>query len=500
MPGNRLLGYPADFFYFHILNPAIVKIRAYFLIVFLCCSAIVSAQTYTVETVPNAKLVNGSYVSNPDHIISDATVASIDSILKSLESGSTAQVALVVLQSIGEDNDFDFAQRLFERWGIGQVGNDNGLLILFVNDQRTIRFHTGDGLEGVLPDAVCKQIQREYMVPHFKEGKYDDGLLSGVQQVSRILTDPSAREEIKASNENSEVTDDELFAGFILILMIGWLVIGGIIFVVKLRKGKFRKNEQQETPRYHISAGSWFWWYMIVPVIVLIAIAVINQVSVLFGGLYAYLMSMTIGKRIRLDREADQWLEKKDYQGLFNLYQQNRGYFNTMRFFFPLPMAFLYAGYKKKMDFYRNHPRNCKQCNAQLTKLDEQADDKYLSKGQIREEELKSVDYDVWFCKSCNSQEILNFLNEKTKYSPCPQCSFYTFYVASNRTLRAATTSSSGEGEEIKQCKFCNHKDVRRYTIAQIQQSSSSSGGGSSSSGGSWGGGSSSGGGASSRW
>jgi len=74
----------------------------------------VFSQAYTVEKVPNTKLENNSYVSNPDEIISSSSVGQINIILDSLEKETTAQVSVVVLNSIGESDIFDFAQQLFE--------------------------------------------------------------------------------------------------------------------------------------------------------------------------------------------------------------------------------------------------------------------------------------------------------------------------------------------------------------------------------------------------
>jgi uncharacterized protein len=124
-------------------------------------------QPYTVDSVPNTKRINNNYVSNPDNLINATTVTQIDQHLTSLEQQTTAQVAVVLLSSIGENSVEDFAQSLFVKWGIGRATKDNGLLILFVADQKTIRFHTGFGLEGVLPDAICKRIQIQKMVPYF---------------------------------------------------------------------------------------------------------------------------------------------------------------------------------------------------------------------------------------------------------------------------------------------------------------------------------------------
>src|SRR5690242_14559465 len=86
---------------------------------------------YTPSTVPNTKLVNNSYVSNPDSLLEESTVAEINSILSNLEKQTTAQVAVVALKSIGDADEFDFAQELFTLWGIG-ASNNNGLLILLV--------------------------------------------------------------------------------------------------------------------------------------------------------------------------------------------------------------------------------------------------------------------------------------------------------------------------------------------------------------------------------
>ena len=60
-----------------------------------------------------------------------------------------------------------------------------------------IRFVTGDGLEGVLPDAICKRIQLQYMLPHFRQGDYSAGMVAGVEAVARVLggSEPLPMEE-----------------------------------------------------------------------------------------------------------------------------------------------------------------------------------------------------------------------------------------------------------------------------------------------------------------
>ena len=78
---------------------------------------------YTPATVPNTKLVDNSYVSNPDGIISGNAVAQINATLLDLENKTSSQVSVVVLRSIGDADIFDFAQELFNLWGIGNTNN-----------------------------------------------------------------------------------------------------------------------------------------------------------------------------------------------------------------------------------------------------------------------------------------------------------------------------------------------------------------------------------------
>lgn len=468
--------------------------KARLLLFFLLIGNVVLAQSYTVETVPNTKLVNNSYVSNPDNILTSATVAAIDSLLIALEDSATAQVAVVVLNSIGDYDAFLFAQELFERWKIGQAGKDNGLLILLVKDQRTVRFHTGYGVEGILPDATCKKIQMDHMVPYFKNGDYDRGMLEGVKATAALLSNPEEYHAGAGSGSpepDLQVMEFAIFASFI------WIVIALIVFVVKLAKKSFRKNES--VPEARSSGFGWFMVFIILPVFLMVAFALAEDFRVFFAGIYGYFTLTSLRKRGMIDREAEKWLAKKDYHAVYNFYKEKQTLFSVLRFVMPIPFAFLYGSYKNKLESVRNHPRNCSQCGAPLTKLDENKDDALLSKGQLLEETLKSVDYDVWKCTSCNAAEKLSYINENSKYDACPKCSIRAYYEVSDRTIRSATTSSEGEGEQRHACKHCGHQNVRRYSIARIQESSSSSSS-SSSSGGSWGGGRSGGGGASSSW
>ena len=108
-------------------------------------------------------------------------------------------------------------------WGVGKKKSDNGLLILFVADRHSIRFTTGYGLEGVLPDAACKRIQTRHMIPAFMKGDWDTGMTAGAKAVYARLKD---------SMKPDAPTDDGFPVGgviFLIIAIIFVIIMPGII-------------------------------------------------------------------------------------------------------------------------------------------------------------------------------------------------------------------------------------------------------------------------------
>jgi len=199
-------------------------------------------QTFTPESVPNTKIQNDSYISDPSNILDEETYNQINNQLTFLEDSVGNQVALVMLPSIGEAVPKDFAYKLFNLWGIGKSGADNGLLILFVLDQKRVEFETGNGLESVLPDAICKRIITNELIPSFKNKAYGEGLLKGINAISSIILNPKNAIEYEEKENKGE-------EGFFL-EMYGYLTafVNGIILLLLGRS--FKKDE---TPynKYH---------------------------------------------------------------------------------------------------------------------------------------------------------------------------------------------------------------------------------------------------------
>ena len=190
-----------------------------FCLLFVPCLA-AQAETYRVEDIPNVQRADRTrYVSNPDGILSDEAVAHIDRLCAALRERAVAQVAVVAVDDIAGGDVFDFAIDLFSAWGVGQARNDNGLGILLVKDRREIRFVTGGGLEGVLPDAICKRIQLKYMLPAFRQGDYSLGMVQGVEAVSQLL------EGSELDLGGTDTAGDELPAWAVFLIVTGFVVV-----------------------------------------------------------------------------------------------------------------------------------------------------------------------------------------------------------------------------------------------------------------------------------
>jgi len=174
-----------------------------------------SFSQWTVNSVPDPKSSGSGFVSNPDNILSNDELAELNNIISELKDSTTSEIAVVMLQSIGEEVPKTFATELFNTWHIGNSKKDNGLLILFVMDQRRIEFETGYGIEGVLTDAKCYSIQQQFMVPNFKQGNYGQGIIDGVKESIKVLTSSeTAASELEKDNVSNQTTNSDEISPF----------------------------------------------------------------------------------------------------------------------------------------------------------------------------------------------------------------------------------------------------------------------------------------------
>lgn len=164
----------------------------------------VAAMAYSIEEIPNVHLTDKTqYVSNPDGVLRQTTVDSLNRSIAHIWQSSSAEVVAVVVNTIDGNDIDDYATALFRHWGIGKKDNNNGVLVLVSTEERKAVIRNGYGAEGILPDIICGRIIRDNMVPHFREGDYDGGMLSAVARIDSLLTTPVLW---LSSNQNTRTT------------------------------------------------------------------------------------------------------------------------------------------------------------------------------------------------------------------------------------------------------------------------------------------------------
>lgn len=177
-------------------------------------------------------------------IFSPTFVNSLENQLQSFESKSGNQIVVVTIPSLDGENLEDFSIKLAEKWKIGKKGIDNGVIITVALQERKIRIEVGYGLEGKLTDAVSSKIIRDYIVPSFKEGKFEKGIEIGIKKIMEILSledSDNGSYIAKEEEKEPELTDDSLFFIILFFLFLLLLIIDIIRYIITGRNFTFWK-------------------------------------------------------------------------------------------------------------------------------------------------------------------------------------------------------------------------------------------------------------------
>jgi uncharacterized protein len=123
----------------------------------------------------------GKYFNDLAGAVRAETAAQLNEELAAFDRETSSQIVVSIFPKMETDSSLeDYAQRIFEAWKPGRAKLDNGALLLVFVQDRKLRIHTGYGLEGALPDAICKRIIEDEITPRFKARDFDGGMKAGV--------------------------------------------------------------------------------------------------------------------------------------------------------------------------------------------------------------------------------------------------------------------------------------------------------------------------------
>lgn len=167
--------------------------------------------------------------------------AKLDAELAAIEAKSTDQVVVVTVPSLQGYAIEEFGVALGRKWGIGQKGKDNGIIVLVAPNERKVRFEVGRGLEPLMPDGKAGTIIRETVLPAFRRGDFAGGITAGVARVRAVLEGDQA--ELEARSKRPPPPID--YSGYLLFAL--WLTIVVLIIYAQMRAAR-RAMEQGYTP------------------------------------------------------------------------------------------------------------------------------------------------------------------------------------------------------------------------------------------------------------
>lgn len=200
--------------------------------------------TIAAETIPPAP---AQYFNDYAGVVSAGTTAQLNERLKQFERDSSCQIVVAIYPKMQSDSSIeDYSVRTAQAWKVGQQDKRNGaVLFVFIQDRKMF-LQVGYGLEGALPDAICKRIIDEEITPAFKAGNFDAGLTAGV---NAILA--AAKGEYRGTgqivSERGRVVDQP---GFVVVAVIALVAIFVALTWSKGRRGGYYS-------RGGWSAGSW---------------------------------------------------------------------------------------------------------------------------------------------------------------------------------------------------------------------------------------------------
>ena len=162
-------------------------------------------------------------------ILSPPVEATLAHRLDAYQDSTGAQIAVLTVPSLGGAVLEEYATRVFRSWGLGDANRNDGVLVLVSRDDREIRIEVGYGLEAAIPDARAGRIVRDAMVPAFRRGDYDGGVLAAADALMSAPVEPASLDPARSYEELLETS----FAGYAPWTELGWwarlLVVLGLV-------------------------------------------------------------------------------------------------------------------------------------------------------------------------------------------------------------------------------------------------------------------------------
>src|SRR3989339_2239800 len=192
-------------------------------VVFAACILALSAPLSFAYVSPGSPT---GFVNDFAGLLSGEQKNTLEQTLEQNKTETGNEIVVVTVANLGGDTVENFAEKLFQEWGIGEEGKDNGALLLVALEDRAMRIEVGYGLEGALTDSIAGKIIRNDITPQFRDGNYYEGIRLAVDQMIAV-TKGEGYAGSSALSENVDIGEWIPQAFFFIFFFFQW--VGSIL-------------------------------------------------------------------------------------------------------------------------------------------------------------------------------------------------------------------------------------------------------------------------------
>ena len=185
-------------------------------------------------------------ITDKANLLPPAQEQKLRNTLDNLNAQTGAALVVVTLPSMEGGQIDDFTNRLFEKWGVGQAGKDNGVMLLIAVEEREMRIEVGYDLEGAIPDGMAGSVRDQYILPYFKSGQMAAGIESGTLALANLV---AQQYNIELSEKPVALQRNRIEDNWPIILFI-------LLFVAIQMIARYRGVHLHR--RRHYGSGGWY--------------------------------------------------------------------------------------------------------------------------------------------------------------------------------------------------------------------------------------------------
>ncbi|GAA0625711.1 hypothetical protein GCM10009422_22950 [Brevundimonas kwangchunensis] len=193
---------------------------------------------------PDFPPLTGRIVDNAN-LLSPEAERSLTTRLEALERDTTDQLVIVTVPDLEGYEIEEYGYRLGREWQVGQADRNNGVLLIVAPTERKVRIEVGYGLEPVLTDALSALIIHDQILPSFRQGRFERGIVQGVDAIDEQLRlDPeAARARAEAADHPpSRAPIGPAILITVVFVLLALSIIGGVAGRGRRRRGRRRNG------------------------------------------------------------------------------------------------------------------------------------------------------------------------------------------------------------------------------------------------------------------